>query len=735
MSTPAPAAATAAHPARAGLELVAGPVRLADARVPEPVTTTLPERFVASAWVAPAVLGAGSADRLQGVLAGTPADDDAPHVTWTLGLDRDGRAVVRVRRGDAQDGAQVDVVSPAPLRRLVWAHLAAELGPDAVVLRVDGDVVGRAALPPGTRLDGPTVVHLGRAPDAVEERSVRLGFLTGLVADAAVHAGASSALTARPEVDPTEMWRTDPARFDGDRDRPRFHFVPPAQWMNEPHGILHHGGRHHLYYQRNELGPFWGAITWGHAVSDDLVHWTDLGSALVGADIPDAPDGIWSGSAVVDDDGTPLLFFTAGDFRDDPNQRTAWARPSDLTDPDLRVWTPGPAPVTTLHDALPGLRAAGLEPLPREFRDPFVWRDGDTWFQVVGAGIEGRGGTALLFRAPSATADRWEFVGPLALGDARARPDTGVMWELPVLLPVGDDEAGRPKHALFVTPWWPEPCEHSLLHEWYWVGTWDAASATWTPDHEDPRELDLGGFFTGVTGSVTPDGRTLLWTIAQDLLPEEEHTARGWAGNAGLPVTIRYADGDLRVAPVEELTALREVPVVDLRADASTRPGLDGSPAAAFAPPEHGAATTVAVDVGPMVEVDLEADVPVGGAVEVAVRAPSSDDPAVLLTVARTTPTAGRITVRRPGGMEPHRTERGGDVDLPADEPVRVRVLVDHSMVEAYVQDRRSVTTRAWARPGDGDRGHVAVTGGATLRRLTVWPLRSAVVAERLAPT
>lgn len=718
MSNPATTAVPTdtAAPLHAGLELVAGPVRLADTRVPAPVAAVLPERFVASAWVAPAVLGAGSPDRLQGVLAGTPADDGAPHAVWTLGLDRAGHAVVRIRRDDTQ----VDVVSPAPLRRLVWTHLAAELGPDAVALRVDGEEVGRADLPGDTDLRGPTAVHLGRSPDAVEERSVRLGFLTGLVADAAVHPDPSAPVTTRPDVDPAEAWRTDPARFDADRDRPRFHLVPPAQWMNEPHGVLHHGGRHHLYYQRNELGPFWGAITWGHAVSDDLVHWTDLGTALVGADVPYAPDGIWSGSAVVDDDGTPLLFFTAGDFRDDPNQRTAWARPSDPADPDLRDWTPAPAPVTSLHDALPGLRGAGLEPLPREFRDPFVWRDDDAWFQIVGAGLEGRGGTALLFRASSATADRWDFVGPLAVGDATTRPDTGVMWELPVLLPVGHDEAGRAKHALFVTPWWPGPCEHSLLHEWYWVGTWDATTATWTPDHEEPRELDLGGFFTGVTGSVTPDGRTLLWTIAQDLLPEKEHTARGWAGNAGLPVTIRYADGDLRVAPVEELTTLREEPVVDLRAG-------DSTPAA-----EPG---RVVVDAGPMVEIEIEADVPVGGAVEVAVRAPSSDDAAVLLTVARTTPTTGRIAVRRAAATEPHRTERGGDVDLPAGEPVRVRVLVDHSMVEAYVQDRRSVTTRAWARPGDGDRGHVTVTGGAALQRLTVWPLRSAVVTERLAPS
>lgn len=677
------------------------------AGAPEPVRAVVPHGALAvSVWVAPAVLGAGSPDRLQGVVSARPV---AVGVTaWTLGLDRSGRPVLR----GTEPGA-ADLVGPDPLPRLRWSHLAASLDGGERVLRVDGAVVARGPHPHQDAVAGSWEVTVGCAPDAVVERSVRLGFFTGLLAD--IRLGEAIDGAEAPSVDPAEAWRTDPGRFDADRDRPRYHFVPPAQWMNEPHAVLHHGGRHHLHYQRNELGAFWGEITWGHAVSDDLIHWTDLGSSLDPVRVPYARQGLWSGSAVVDTDGTPLVFFTAGDDRDTPNQRTAWARAADPQDPDLRTWVPGPGPVTTLHDALPLLRAAGLEPLPHEFRDPFVWRDGDRWFQLVGAGLAGHGGTALLFRSDSARAASWEACGPIAVGDARSRPDTGVMWELPVLLPVGADAAGRRKHALFVTPWWPEPCEHSLLHAWYWVGTWDAELATWHPDHEEPRELDLGGFFTGVTGSVTEDGRTLLWTITQDLLAEEEHTRRGWAGNAGLPVTIRYADGDLRVAPVEELTALREPPVVELAGD--------GLPAA------------VVLDAGPMVEVLALAEVPLGGTIEVAVREPASGAAAVRLTVTRTGPTAGRVAVLRPGAPEPGRAERGGEVELPLDAPVPLRVLLDHSMVEAYVAEHRSVTTRAWARPGDGDRGAVRVTGGARLRELTVWPLRSAVVAECLAPT
>jgi len=111
--------------------------------------------------------------------------------------------------------------------------------------------------------------------------------------------------------------------YYNEKYRPQFHFSPEKNWMNDPNGLVYYDGEYHLFYQYNPTSTKWGYMHWGHAVSEDLVHWNHLPVALY----PDENSKDerhcteWSGSAIVDEnnvtglqegeDKTMLAFYTS----------------------------------------------------------------------------------------------------------------------------------------------------------------------------------------------------------------------------------------------------------------------------------------------------------------------------------------------------------------------------------------------------------------------------------------
>lgn len=93
-----------------------------------------------------------------------------------------------------------------------------------------------------------------------------------------------------------------PDKYYDELYRPQFHFTPEKNWLNDPNGLVYYDGEYHLFYQYNPHGKEWGYMHWGHAISEDLVHWEHLPIALYPDENSEDKERCtaFSGSAIVD---------------------------------------------------------------------------------------------------------------------------------------------------------------------------------------------------------------------------------------------------------------------------------------------------------------------------------------------------------------------------------------------------------------------------------------------------
>ena len=196
----------------------------------------------------------------------------------------------------------------------------------------------------------------------------------------------------------------------------QYHVEPEKGWLNDPNGLCYFQGRYHAFFQHNPHAPVWDTMHWGHAVSDDLVHWEELPIALYPDQPYEAGQGCFSGSAV-EKDGRLYFFYTAVDKNLAQTQCLAW------TDDGVHF---------TKYEGNPILPQCPLDPTNWAFRDPkvFPWKDG-TYRMVLGAGVENVTTAVLLYSSPDLL--HWDYVGPLF-----ETTEMGPTLECPDLFPLED---------------------------------------------------------------------------------------------------------------------------------------------------------------------------------------------------------------------------------------------------------------------------------------------------------
>ena len=460
-----------------------------------------------------------------------------------------------------------------------------------------------------------------------------------------------------------------------DVHRPRFHLLPPSGWMNDPNGVVHWRGRYHVFYQHNPLASRWAPPQWAHAVSDDLVRWDHLPIALT-PDMPPADEGgCWSG-CFVDDDGTPTILYTG--VRDGV-QTTCVATGSD----DLvrwRKWPGNPAARVPTELADHTLEA---------YRDPFVWREGERWYAVVGTSTGGVG-QALLYRSDDLRA--WTYLHPFV--PAHLDPvcdDTGQIWECPNFFALGEE------HVLLVSRWQRTELTYP-----------NALIGAYREHRLEParrQRLDWGYrcFYAPLT-LVDDHGRRLMWGWLQE--QRDVDRANGsWAGVMSLPRMLTLEAGVLRQRFVPELEALRVGPPVRLD-DVALRDRR-------------------AIDVRGRA-LELRVTLERGDSAMAGLRFQHSETEYTDVLVAWNT---GRLIVDTRYARGPHGARYAVDT-VPLIEPgeklerTTLHLMVDHSVLELIADDRHALTTRVYPEGPPVDRVDlIAIGGEARLASLEAWEL------------
>ena len=321
--------------------------------------------------------------------------------------------------------------------------------------------------------------------------------------------------------------------------------------MNDPNGMVYYDGEYHLFYQYNPFGDKWGHMSWGHAVSSDLVYWKHLPLAL-------SEQGeimIFSGSAVIDftntsgfgrDDQPPMVAIYTGHREERRQAKVVEDQRLAYSNDRGRTWTH--------HSSNPVIDIGSPE-----FRDPKVfWHDATSrWIMVVALSKEKK---IRLYASPELK--NWTQLSEF--GPAGAWHDP-IVWECPDLFPLEvEGEPSATKWVLIVNINPGGPAGGSGTQ--YFVGDFDGTR--FTPEHaEGALWVDYGSdFYAAATWSNASetDGRRVLlgwmsnWDYTQDV------PTAPWRGAMTIPRSLalgRTSKGlRLTQKPVNELEKLREEP-------------------------------------------------------------------------------------------------------------------------------------------------------------------------------
>ncbi|REE05537.1 GH32 C-terminal domain-containing protein [Marinoscillum furvescens] len=580
--------------------------------------------------------------------------------------------------------------TPRKLTSYRWHHIVAviNLEEGSSKIYVDGELwfleqnLSATAISTGT-----ATLYVGKRSLNQEANGFQVNVLNGTLDDVKVHdyalseaqiQGRNESVTAREvalTIDPQE-------RFAGDHLRPQYHPMPNNSWANEPYGLMYYKGLYHLFFQKNPNAPQLYFMHWGHLVSEDLVHWREV-------EIPLRPSpgfdnfGVWSGTSLKDNSGTPYLFYTGVDGA------KAGIGSAISVDDSLLHWEE--------HPQNPLIPTAPTSFRHLDFRDPYLWEADGTYYMIVGSGLQDQGG-GILFTYRSTDLVNWTMIPRLYTNS-----DTetyGEFWEMPTFKQLSEDT--------YMLQLLPTPQPGKPARSIYLLGSWE--NETFTPFTEEPHSLELfdSHMLAPAFGVDDETGDTYIGIIPEDR-DGGDQIAAGWRQTFSVPRQVRLLeDSTLGQIPHPNLCRLRknEMRVENLKLQNEERNNLSGF---------HGN------------QIELEFDIKADSNSNFIIQVLKHEDGQETTTIRFDYSLNKIILDRRQSSLSNTKKDtRIGDFVFNPSDTLNIRIFIDHSTLEVFVQNLTVFSSRVYPSRADSDLVDiVSISGGVEVIKASKWDMAS----------
>ena len=436
------------------------------------------------------------------------------------------------------NGQRKQLKSKSNIKAYTWNHIVCTIDPknNTINIYINGQLDATESLQNIISISVyPSKLMIGKRNINEQSAGFNVNTLNGAIDEISIYKNAMTALAVANKYNENTSSKVaaldiDPnIRHQGDYLRPRYHVMPNTSWANESYGLIYYNNKFHMFFQKNPNAPSLFFMHWGHFTSEDLVNWKE-------EIIPLRPEegfasfGVWSGTTFFDQNSKPVIAYTG------VNGAKAAIGLSYPLDDNLLNWT--------TQATKPIITGAPINIPNKDFRDPYVWKEGDKYYMVVGSGVANNGG-GMLASYTSTDLVSWTNIVPIYKNNNIN--SAGVFWEMPFFNKINDKD-----YLLVVTPIYNGAPARCI----YWLGSFDGTE--FKPYDNNPKEFEhIAGRLLSPSIGLDADNKFSYIGIIPEDRNVQDQVKAGWRQTFSIPRIMESTGSKLVHRPHPNLCKAR----------------------------------------------------------------------------------------------------------------------------------------------------------------------------------